>query len=62
MGRFVCAEEWKMEDYACVQETFVVYHVCETIIMPTVFHGTETLGMSLHERRRVNVLEMKCFS
>ena len=56
----LCAEESKIRPV--YEETCVVYHVCETIIMPTVFHGTETSGVSLHERRRVNVLEMKCFS
>ena len=32
----------------------------EGVIVPTALYGTEALGMRSAERRRVNVLEMKC--
>ena len=30
------------------------------LIVPSAFHGAEALGMRIAERRKVNVLEMKC--
>ena len=32
----------------------------ETVIVPTALHGAEAWGMRSAERRKVNVLEMKC--
>ena len=32
----------------------------EGVIVPTAFYGAEARGMSSAERRKVNVLEMKC--
>ena len=32
----------------------------EGVIVPTALHGAEALGMRSAERRKVNVLEMKC--
>ena len=32
----------------------------EGVIVPTALHGAETWGMRSAERRKVNVLEMKC--
>ena len=32
----------------------------EGVIVPTVLHGAEAWGMRSAERRKVNVLEMKC--
>ena len=34
--------------------------LCEGIIVPTVLYGAEAWGMRSAERRKVNVLEMKC--
>ena len=33
----------------------------EVVIVPTVLYGAEAWGMRSAERRKVNVLEMKCF-
>ena len=32
----------------------------EGVIVPTAFYGAESWGMRSAERRKVNVLEMKC--
>ena len=32
----------------------------EGVIVPTALHGAESLGMRSAERRKVNVLEIKC--
>ena len=34
--------------------------LCEGVIVPTALHGAEAWGMRSDERRKVNVLEMKC--
>ena len=34
----------------------------EGVIVPTVLYGTEAWGMRSAERRKVNVLQMKCLS
>ena len=34
--------------------------LCEGVIIPTPLYGTEACGMRSAERRKVNVLEMKC--
>ena len=34
--------------------------IYEGVIVPTVLHGFEACGMRSAERRKVNVLEMKC--
>ena len=33
----------------------------EGVIVPTALHGAEAWGMRSAEKRKVNVLEMKCF-
>ena len=33
----------------------------EEVIVPTALYGAEAWGMRSAERRKVNVLEMKCF-
>ena len=35
-------------------------HLYEGVIVPTALHGAEAWGMRSAERRKVNVLEMKC--
>ena len=32
----------------------------ERVIVPTALYGAEAWGMRIYERRKVNVLEMKC--
>ena len=34
--------------------------LCEGLILPTALYGSEASGMRSAERRKVNVLEMKC--
>ena len=34
--------------------------LCEIVIVPTELYGAEAWGMRSAERRKVNVLEMKC--
>ena len=34
--------------------------LCEGVIVPTALYGAEASGMSSAERRKVNVLEIKC--
>ena len=34
--------------------------LCEGVIVPTALHGAEAWGIRSAERRKVNVLEMKC--
>ena len=34
--------------------------LCEEVIVPTALYGTEAWGLRSAERRKVNVLEMKC--
>ena len=34
--------------------------LCEGVIVPTAFYVAEVWGMKSAERRKVNVLEMKC--
>ena len=34
--------------------------LCEGVILPTALYGAEAFGMRSAERRKVNVLEMKC--
>ena len=34
--------------------------LCEGVIVPTALYGAEALGMRSSERRKVNVLEIKC--
>ena len=36
--------------------------LCEGVIAPTALYGAEAWGMRSAERRKVNVLEMKCVS
>ena len=35
-------------------------YLCEGVIVPTALYGAEACGMRSAERRKVNVLEMKC--
>ena len=34
--------------------------VCEEVIVPTALYGADAWGMKSAERRKVNLLEMKC--
>ena len=50
-----CTEEWRTGDKG--QKVSTVH---EGVIVPTALYGTEARGMRSAERRKVNVLEVKC--
>ncbi len=34
--------------------------LCEEVVVPTALHGAETWNMGAAERKRLNVMEMRC--
>ena len=51
-------EVWKSVSNTC--ETNTKKCLCEEVIVLTALYGAEAWGMRSAERRKVNVLEMKC--
>ena len=51
-----CDKQYRIKD-KCEEVSLTLY---ERVILPTALYGAEVWGMRSAERRKVNVLEMKC--